>query len=281
LAFPPVPVQVSVNVVVALKAPVDTLPLVALVPFQPPDAAQLVALVELQTSVEEPPLGMVAGVAVNVTVGAGTTVTITVSLALPPVPVHVRVKLVVVDKGPIEAVPPVGLLPLHPPDAAQVVASIEFHVRDTMPPTATLVGLADSVTVGAGTTVTATVRTALPPVPVQVRVNEAVAVNAPVETDPLVACDPLQPPDARQLVASVEVQVSIAEPPLATLVGLAPSVTVGGVAVDVRCSPAAQAQRLAPTTRAMAAAHLRKAGEAGDTGVIWRPSNGRAWAMVR
>ena len=53
---------------------------------QPPVAVQDVALLEFQVSVDEPPLAMLAGLAVSVTVGCGTTVTVPVPLALPPVP---------------------------------------------------------------------------------------------------------------------------------------------------------------------------------------------------
>jgi hypothetical protein len=59
-----------VYVVLAVSAPVDTLPLVACAPVQPPEAVQPVAFVELQVSVEDPPLPMFAGLALNVTVGA-------------------------------------------------------------------------------------------------------------------------------------------------------------------------------------------------------------------
>ena len=47
------------------------LPEVALVPDQPPEAVQLVALVEDQVSVEAPPLTTDVGFAVNDTVGGG------------------------------------------------------------------------------------------------------------------------------------------------------------------------------------------------------------------
>jgi hypothetical protein len=77
-AEPPVPVQISVKLVVAAIAPVDWLPLVALAPVQPFEAVQPVALVELQVSVEEAPLATVPGAAVSVTVGTGATVTVTV-----------------------------------------------------------------------------------------------------------------------------------------------------------------------------------------------------------
>jgi len=46
-------------------------PLVALVPVQAPEAAQLVALALVQSSVEEPPAATALGVAVILAVGAG------------------------------------------------------------------------------------------------------------------------------------------------------------------------------------------------------------------
>ena len=65
-------------------------PLVALLPLQPPVAVHEVALVELHVSVELPPLAITVGFAVNVTVGVGTTVTVAVAtLLVPPVPVQV------------------------------------------------------------------------------------------------------------------------------------------------------------------------------------------------
>jgi hypothetical protein len=37
-------------------------------------------------------------------------------------------KLVVLDNGPVETVPLVGRVPLHPPDAVHVVAVVELQV---------------------------------------------------------------------------------------------------------------------------------------------------------
>jgi hypothetical protein len=62
---------------------------------------------------------------------------------------------------------------------------------------------------------------------VQVNLKLVAAVSAPVLCVPLVNFVPLQPSDAVQLVALVELQVNIDALPLATLVGLAVSVTVG------------------------------------------------------
>ena len=71
----------------------DCEPLVALEPDQAPEAAQEVALVADQVSVELPPLATVLGAALKLTVGAGA-VTETVAdcvALLPPVPVQVSV----------------------------------------------------------------------------------------------------------------------------------------------------------------------------------------------
>jgi hypothetical protein len=66
-------------------------PLVALLPLQPapaPEAVHEVALVELQVSVEVPPLAMTEGFATNVAVGMILTRTVDAPL-VPPVPVQV------------------------------------------------------------------------------------------------------------------------------------------------------------------------------------------------
>jgi hypothetical protein len=77
VALPPAPVQVSVNVLLALSAPVDCEPLKALLPDQPPEALQAVALFEVQDNVALAPLVTVLGLAVIDTVGeAGVTVTV-------------------------------------------------------------------------------------------------------------------------------------------------------------------------------------------------------------
>jgi hypothetical protein len=56
--------------VVAERAAVDTLPLVATAPLQPPEAQQALAFADCQLKVELAPSAMVEGVAVSVTVGA-------------------------------------------------------------------------------------------------------------------------------------------------------------------------------------------------------------------
>jgi hypothetical protein len=82
-------------------------------------------------------------------------------------------------------------------------------------------------------------------VPAQVSVKLVVVVSGPVEALPLVIWVPVHPPEAVQLVALVELHVSVEEPPLATLGILALSVSVG-VGPPATRSPAAQAHRLAP-----------------------------------
>jgi len=75
-----------------LSAPVERDPLVAWLPLQPPEAAQEVALVDDQDSVELAPLAIVLGLALTLTVGAGeVTVTVDDCAALPPAPEQVRV----------------------------------------------------------------------------------------------------------------------------------------------------------------------------------------------
>src|SRR6185295_1345767 len=115
--------QVSVKLVVALSAPVET-PAAwdsACAPLHPPDAVQAVASVLFHVNVEDSPLVTASGVAVNVTVGTGGAVTVTAVLAAaePPGPEHVSVKLVVELSAPVET--PAALdsacAPLHPPEA--------------------------------------------------------------------------------------------------------------------------------------------------------------------
>jgi len=73
--------------------PVDCEPLVGFEPDQPPEAVHAVALVEVQVSVEDPPLAIVLGLAPSVTrtLGAAETVTVADWMAEPPVPVQVSV----------------------------------------------------------------------------------------------------------------------------------------------------------------------------------------------
>jgi hypothetical protein len=229
LLVPPVPLQLSEYEAVALRAPVLCVLLVALVPLQLPDAVQEVAFVELHVSVEEPPLAIEVGFAVNVTVGAGTTVTVAMAaLLLPPAPVQVNEKDAVAVSAEVLCVPLMVLAPLQPPEAVHVAALVELHVNVDAAPLATEVGFAVNVAVGVGTTVTVAMAALLvPPAPVQVNEKDVVDVRAPVLCVPLIALAPLHPPEAVHEVAFVELHVSVEALPLAREVGFAASVTVG------------------------------------------------------
>lgn len=99
------------------------------------------------------------------------TETTTLCVAEPPAPVQMSVYLVVAVSAAVVCVPLVASEPLQPPEAVQPVALVEDHVSAEVPPLATVVGLAVSVTVGAGdVTVTVADWLALPPAPVHVRV---------------------------------------------------------------------------------------------------------------
>jgi hypothetical protein len=64
----------------------------ALVPDQPPEAVQAVALLDDQVSLDVPPLATVLGIALKLTVTEGCALTETVAdcAAVPPVPVQVN-----------------------------------------------------------------------------------------------------------------------------------------------------------------------------------------------
>jgi hypothetical protein len=162
--------------VVAVSAPVVVLPLVALVPLQPPEAVHEVALVLLHVRVDAPPDATLVGFAVNFTVGAGG-ITVTVAAAaagvVPLAPEQVSVKLAVAVSAPVVVLPLVALVPLQPPEAVHTVALALLHVSVDALPDATLVGFAVSFTVGSGgITVTMAVAAAgvVPLAPEQVNV---------------------------------------------------------------------------------------------------------------
>ena len=75
-----------------VSAPVDCVPVIALVPDQAPEAAHEVAFVEDHVSVAMLPLFIALGPTLKVTVGAaGLTETVADCAALPPLPVQVSV----------------------------------------------------------------------------------------------------------------------------------------------------------------------------------------------
>ena len=110
-------------------------------------------------------------------------VTVVLACPVPPLPVQLSVNVVAFDNAAVLALPAVAFVPDHPPEAVQDVAFVEDHVSVLVPPLATDVGDADSVTVGAGVgavTVTDAVRCVVPPAPVQLSVYDAFADSAPV-----------------------------------------------------------------------------------------------------
>jgi hypothetical protein len=76
------------------------------------------------------------------------------------------------DSAPVDCEPVAALLPDQPPEAVHEAALVLDQDRVEALPLATVLGLAPSDTVGAGTAVTVTVAdwAALPPAPVQVRI---------------------------------------------------------------------------------------------------------------
>lgn len=88
---PPAPLQLRLNTLLVVSAPVAVVPEVARLPDQAPEAAHVVAPVADQVSVELLPDATDVGLALNETTGAPGTVTVTVLLALPPAPLQVNV----------------------------------------------------------------------------------------------------------------------------------------------------------------------------------------------
>ena len=154
--------------------------------------------------------------------------TVTVLLALPPAPLQLSVNPVDAVIGGVVSDPLVGRPPAQPPEAVQVVALVVVQLSVELSPLSTLAGFAVSVIVGAARIVTVTVLVALPPAPVHLRRKLRLAVRFPVLCEPLRGFEPLQPCEAVQLVALVELQVNVDAVPDATAVGFAVSVTVGG-----------------------------------------------------
>ena len=80
------------------------------------------------------------------------TVTVADSLADPPSPVHDKLYDDVAVSPPVLCDPEVAFVPDHAPEAEHVVASVELQERVDELPEATVVGFAESDTVGGGVT---------------------------------------------------------------------------------------------------------------------------------
>jgi hypothetical protein len=216
----------------------DSEPEVVRPPDQPPDAVHPVAFDAVHCSTTLAPLAIDGGVAVSDRVGGGVTVggrtvTLTDCIAFPPLPEQVSANEAFDRSGPVEADPDVARDPLQFPEAAQAVAFVEDQTRVALPPELMAAGDTERTTVGGGgadggwLTVAVTVWAAEPPAPVQVKVYDVVASSAPVDSVPVRVLSPLQPPDARQAEASLEVQLRSAALLWATALGATPRETVG------------------------------------------------------
>jgi hypothetical protein len=151
--------------------PTLCVPVLDFVPVQPPDAVQEATFVPVHVNIDVALRATPVGFAVRLTDGVrAVTVTLALSEALPPVPVQLNVKFVFAVSAPVLCEPEVPFVPVQPPDAVQLVALVELHVNVDELPEAMLLGEADNVTVGVGTTVTLSVCDAEPPVPVHVSV---------------------------------------------------------------------------------------------------------------
>jgi hypothetical protein len=155
-----------------VSAPVDWVPLTALLPDQAPEAVQEVALLAVQVRVALLPLVIALGPTLKLTVGAGeVTVTVVDCAVLPPAPEQVSVYVALAVSTPVECLPLTALLPDHAPEAVQLVALVADHVSVELLPLVIVLGLALSLTEGESE-VTETVAdcVALPPAPEQVNV---------------------------------------------------------------------------------------------------------------
>jgi len=234
-ALPPSPVHTSVNDVVTSSAALDWLPLVALLPLQPPLAVQDCAFWLDQLSVVDAPAATLAGLAVNDTCGAGSfagaTETATVALSEPPGPVQVSVYERSLVRLVICRVPDVARAPLQLPDAVHSVASVLDQLSVVLPPESTFSGFAESDTVGGlAASATVTIAVLLTELPsallVQVSTKLVFADSGPTTSEPVVALLPAQPPEALHASALVVVQLRVVEPPGWTVVGFAERLAV-------------------------------------------------------
>ena len=166
------------------------------------------------------------------TVGTGVAVTvITVeSLELPPGPLQDKLKVAVAVISLTISKPAVGLLPDQPPDAVQLSASVALQLSVVEPFWETLDGLAVRFTTGdsGAATATKTESLTLPIGPLQTRVKLVLEVRLLILSEPDDSPTPDQPPEAVQLVALLEVQLKVVEPPNGRLDGLADRFAVGG-----------------------------------------------------
>jgi hypothetical protein len=132
--------------------------------------------------------------------------------------------------APVDRDPESARFPDHPPEAVHEAALVADQFSVELEPLATVLGLADKLTVGAGAgEVTETLAdwVAPPPAPEQVRAKVVLALSAPLDCEPLTDLLPDHPFDAEHAVALRDDQVSVTLLPLVTVLGLAEMETVG------------------------------------------------------
>jgi hypothetical protein len=172
VALPPGPVQVRPKVELAVRAPLDWVPLWALLPDHAPLAVHAVAFAVDQVRVVVALLNTELGLAARLMVGVGAfTDTVADCAALPPAPVQVNVYVEVAVRLPVDCVPCTASAPDQAPEAVQAVALLAVQFRVALLPLVMEFGPTLKVTVGAGEAmVTVADCAALPPRPAQVRV---------------------------------------------------------------------------------------------------------------
>ena len=117
-------------------------------------------------------------------------------------------------------------LPELSPNVPAIIAAESKSTHLITPGWAHLVGKSWLPTIG-GNNVTILDALAVPPGPVQERLNVLLLLKKPVDSFPEIALIPDQPPEAMHDVALVDDQLSVEDAPLTTVVGFAASDTVG------------------------------------------------------
>lgn len=137
-------------------------------------------------------------------------------------------------RAPVGSEPLSGSVPFQAPDATHAVALLLVQARFALWPAVSELGFAVIVMLGAvAARVTVVDCVAVPPGPVQVMMKFVVAVRIGVACEPLVGTLPLQPPDAVQVLASTEVQLSIVVMPAFNVEACAARLTEGAGAVTI------------------------------------------------
>ncbi len=215
--------------------PVGCEPARAFAPVQASPATQDVAFCDDQLSVAADPLVIVLGIAPKLTVGtAGATEITADCVAMPAGPVQLKVYVVVAASAAVVTEPLSGSVPLQAPDPVHAVALIVVHVTLAVWPAVTELGVALMAMLGAvEATVTVVDWAAVPPGPMQVRINSVVPLSGAVVCEPLVGTRPLQPPEAVQLLAWSDCQLRMVVSPALSVVACAIRLTEGAGSVTM------------------------------------------------